>query len=30
MNLWDEISSQPRVLSNLAATRVGRVDPAVN
>ena len=30
MNLWDEISSQPSVLSDLAATRVVRVDPAVD
>lgn len=29
MNLWNEISSQPRVLSDLAATRVARVDPAL-
>lgn len=29
MNLWDEISSQPRVLSELASTRVARVDPAL-
>ena len=29
MSLWDEISSQPEVLTDLAATRAGRVDGAL-